>query len=137
MRSEQEAFDALCAYTLARGNAEFIHQLAVDAYKAQHADEGTKPIALTFALITLYLAVEKGWSGKRVQRAHMKLARRKRTWPQFKLPEERGSMTVFDVLEWPAGERDRAIHRWCAAVWAEFADTRPAVVGLLAEFGIV
>jgi hypothetical protein len=126
------------AYTWARGDAAFIHQWAVDAYAAQHADERTKPIGLTFALIGLYLAVEKGWSGKQVQRAHMLLGRRKRAWPSFPLPQDRGSMTILDVLEHREGpERDEAIHRWCRAVWAAFADSRLTIVALLAEYDIV
>jgi hypothetical protein len=131
-------FDTLMAYTWTRGDAGFIHQLAVDAYGAQNAHERTKPIGLTFALIGLYLAVEKGWSGKQVQRAHMLLGRRRRAWPSFALPLDRGSMTIADVLAHREGpERDEAIHRWCRAVWAAFASSRPTIVALLAEYDIV
>ena len=138
MSSRQDALDTLMAYTWARGDTEFIHQLAIDAYGAQNADERTKPIGMTFALIGLYLAVEKGWSGKQVQRAHMLLGRRRRAWPQFDLPQNRGSITILDVLDVPEGpERDRSIHRWCKAVWAAFAGSRPTIVALLAEYGIV
>ena len=48
--SDVEAFDELCAYTLTRGDAEFIHQHVVDTFAAQTANEFTKPITLTFAL---------------------------------------------------------------------------------------
>jgi hypothetical protein len=138
MDSEQEARDALWAYTWARGDAEFIHQLAVDAYGAQHADERTKPIGLTFALIGLYLAVEKGWSGKQVQRLHVLLGRRKHAWRMLALPEERGSVTVLDVVQTPEGvERDQAIHDWCESVWSAFADSRETIIALLAEEGVV
>jgi hypothetical protein len=57
MTPEEDAYHALCSYTLARRDAEFIHQHVVDAYMAQRADERTKPIALTFALVGLYLTV--------------------------------------------------------------------------------
>jgi len=138
MDAGQEALNTLMAYTLARGDDAFIHQLAVDAHRAQSADERTKPIGLTFALVGLYLAVEKGWSGRQVQRAHMLLGRRKRDWPRLLLPAERGSMTVFDVLDGREGpERDEAIHRWCEVVWAAFADNRPTIISLLAEYDIV
>lgn len=49
--SEPAAYDELQAYTLAHGDPAFIHQHVVDAWAAQHADEETKPIALTFALV--------------------------------------------------------------------------------------
>ena len=84
--SEDEAFDLLCAYTLGRGDAAFIHQHAVDAFAAQQADPITKPIKITFALVGLYLLVERRVSGKQVQRIHMQLGRRKHPWPAFTLP---------------------------------------------------
>ena len=51
--SERHAYDELQCYTLARGDLAFIHQHVVDAWAAQHADERTKPIGLTFALVGL------------------------------------------------------------------------------------
>ena len=78
MVSEAEAYDELRAYTLAHGASSFIHQHVVDAFAAQHANASTKPITLTFALVGLYLHVEKGYSGRQVRLTHMKLARSKR-----------------------------------------------------------
>lgn len=75
--SEQHAYHELQCYTLAHGDVEFIHQHVVDVWAAQHADETTKPIGLAFALVGLYLHVERGVSGRQVQRVHMALARRK------------------------------------------------------------
>lgn len=54
----RDAYDELCAYTLTRGDPGFIHQHVVDAFTAQHADETTEPITLTFALVGLYPRVE-------------------------------------------------------------------------------
>lgn len=138
MSSEEDAYNALCGYTLALGDAAFIHQHVVDAFGAQHADEQSKPIKVTFALVGLYLHVEKQWSGKQVQRAHMRLARPKYAWPAFSLPRDRGSLTVVDVMEAPEGpERHRAIHAWCASVWTAFAGSRKTVAELLRRHGIV
>ncbi|HXG53369.1 MAG TPA: DUF5946 family protein, partial [candidate division Zixibacteria bacterium] len=61
--SEQQSYEQLQCYTLGHGGLEFIHQHVVDAWAAQHADEQTKPIRLTFALVGLYLHVERGFSG--------------------------------------------------------------------------
>ena len=98
-------------------------------------DENTKPIAITFALVGLYLHVEQGFSGQQVQRAHMELAREKRTWPRFALPGDPGSMTVVDVVAAPAGaERNRAIHEWCASVWRAFAAEHAIVAELSRQF---
>lgn len=134
--SEGNAYDELQSYTLAHGDRTFIHQHVVDAWAAQHADERTKPIALTFALVGLYLHVEKGFSGRQVQRAHMALARHKRNWPPFALPHRRGAITANLVMaKEPGSERDEAIDAWCASVWEAFRESHQAVVGLLEQYG--
>src|SRR5579871_5906625 len=66
----------LTAYTLTRGNIEFIHQHLVDAYGAQHLVANPRPIGPAFTLIGLYLFCERGYSGRQVQHMHMLLARR-------------------------------------------------------------
>jgi Family of unknown function (DUF5946) len=130
----EEAFNELCGYTLTHTDPSFIHQHVVDAFAAQNADEQTKPIKLTFALIGLCLHVEKQSSGKEVQRAHQFLARRRRSWPHFPLPYDRGSVTAEDVIAVAAGsKRDKAIHNWCVAVWFGFRESRRAVRELLDE----
>lgn len=132
LASERAAYEELQCYTLAHGGATFIHQHVVDAWAAQHADERTKPIGLTFALIGLFLHVEQGFSGHEVQRAHMTLARHRRAWPSFALPSERGSMTAARVMAAPPGpERDRAIDLWCASVWDAFSASRDTVIDLV------
>jgi hypothetical protein len=130
--SEQQAYEELQAYTLTHGDRAFIHQHVVDTWTAQHADEHTKPIGLTFALVGLYLHLEKGFSGRAVQRVHMLLARRKRDWPSFALPHERGAVTARQVMMATAGpDRDRAIEAWCSSVWAAFRDSHGAVAEML------
>ena len=120
--------------TLAHGDPSFIHQHVVDAYTAQCGSESSEPIAIAFALIGLYLAVEEKRSGRDVQRMHMKLAKRRKEWPRFALPRERGAITVSDVLAAPAGERrDDMIRQWCASVWAAWADSHAQVKALLQE----
>jgi len=137
MSAEKAAFDALCGYTLALRDAEFIHQHVVDAFAAQRAEAGTKPITLAFALVGLYLAVEKGRTGREVQQVHTRLARRRRDWPPFQIPQERGSIRVSAVVATPEGaERIEAIRAWCRTVWSAFARNREAVVQLLREYDL-
>ncbi|MFV1988300.1 MAG: DUF5946 family protein [Gemmatimonadota bacterium] len=129
---ERAAYDELQCYTLALGDADFVHQHVVDAWAAQHATEKTKPIGLAFALVGLFLHLEEGLSGRQVQKVHMALARRRQDWPSFALPENRGSVTAVDVMAAPAGpDRDRAIDAWCASVWDAFAASHEAVAELL------
>ena len=137
MGVEEQAIHQLSAYTLNHGDPAFIHQHVVDAYAAQNANETTKPIAITFALAGLYLHVEKQFTGRQVQLAHMKMARNKQPWPSFALPKERGAITEREVLAAPAGpQRDAMIEAWAAAVWAEFRDSRDTVATLLRQHGI-
>jgi hypothetical protein len=131
-QSEQEAYNELSYYTLSHGDPSFIHQYIVDAYAAQHADEKSKPIKVAFALIGLYLHIEKHYSGKEVQIAHMRLARKKKQWPVFDLPAHRGNIDVSDVLRAKSGpERDRAIKEWSASVWEAWSESHAKVADLV------
>jgi hypothetical protein len=112
----------LTAYTLTRGYDEFIHQLAVDTYAAQHVAENARPMGPAFALIGLYLAYEHGYSGRQVQHMHLLLANRSKTWPRFVPPCHTYSMSVLDVIQAPAGEqRDAVLREWGRAVWNAWA----------------
>jgi hypothetical protein len=137
MNSEQDAFHELCGYTLTRGDSAFVHQHVVDAFAAQTADDKTKPVKLTFALVGLYLHIERHFSGREVQRVHMNLGKRKEIWPVIPLPRDRGDVIVADVLAAPEGEsRDRAINLWCGSVWRAFGESRQTVVDLLRANGV-
>ncbi len=127
------AFDQLCCYSLVRGDPAFIHQHVIDAFAAQNALLDDKPIKLTFALVGLYLHVEKGFTGREVQLAHMKLGRIKQRWPTFEIPDERGPINVASVLAAATDQRDSMIHDWCRSVWSTFKDQREKVEQLLED----
>ena len=133
----QEQYTELSYYTLSHPDPSFIHQYAVDAFTAQQADGDTMPIAVAFALIGLYLHVERNQTGKQVQHVHTLLARRRKDWPKFELPQSRGEVSVADVLATaPGPARDAMIDRWCASVWGAYADSREQVMELIrAELG--
>ena len=140
MTSSADAYAELSAYTLAHAlqDPSFLHQHVVDAWMAQNADAGTKPMALTFALVGLYLHLERGFTGRQVQQAHIRLARRPRAWPLIALPSSRGAVTPVDVIAVAAGPaRDRAIDAWCHSVWTEYRSCAPAIVRFLTDAGIV
>lgn len=129
---EQILFYELSCYTQSHPDPLFIHQYIVDAYAAQTADENTKPITITFALIGLYLHVERNFTGKEVQNAHVKLGRYGKKWPSFDLPEFRGEIRVGDVIFVPEGsKRDRCIVEWCRSVWDAYRDSHVKVVNLV------
>lgn len=130
--SLQHHFHKLSFYTLAHPDpVYFIHQHAVDAFAAQTADANTKPIKLTFGLIGLYLFLEKGYTGKQVQNAHVKLSQNKKAWLSLALPAHRGAITVSNVLQAEAGEpRDLMIRKWCESVWAAYENWHQAIAHL-------
>jgi hypothetical protein len=133
MDEDKNLFYELTYYTLAHPDQiYFIHQHAVDAYAAQYANENTKPIAVTFALAGLYLFLEKGYTGKQVQRAHMQMANYKQKWPEFKFPKNRGDITIEAVLACTSGEeRDSMIKKWNASVWQAYVDNHETVRSLV------
>lgn len=136
--SEVAAYHEVCAYTLTHGDAAFVHQHVVDAWAAQHASSTSKPIGVFFALLGLYLHVEHEFTGRAVQKAHMKLAQRPEPWPVGPLPTTRGAVTATDVLAAPPGAaRDAAISRWAASVWATYGHQRDAIDELLRRRGVL
>lgn len=129
--TNQEGYNELALYTLSLRDPEFIHQYVVDAYCAQNADVTTKPIALTFALVGLYLHIEKGYSGRKVQLAHMEMGKNKRKWPVFEIPEDCGDITVHDVLQAKEGsDRDTMIVNWSASVWSAWSGSKKMILDL-------
>lgn len=133
--SNDDHYNQLAFYTLAHPEPSFIHQLVVDAFTAQTANETTKPIAVVFAVIGLYLHIEKGYTGKQVQRAHMHLANKSKTWPHLPLPTAHASICINDVLACePGPARDAMIERWCAAVWQTWHHVRPTIIAIAQKY---
>ncbi|MGE0134104.1 MAG: DUF5946 family protein [Dehalococcoidia bacterium] len=125
-------YDRVLAYTLSLQDSFFLHQIAVDAHMASHLTEEMRPLAGAFSLLGLCLFAERGYSGKRVQLAHVQLAERRREWPRFGTPPESPAMTVLDVLASPPGEsRDEAIREWGRVVWAAWRPEHERVRALI------
>lgn len=136
--TEEEAYHEVSAYTLTLGDRTFIHQHVVDAWAAQHAHAGSKPIGVFFALVGLYLHIEQGFTGRQVQLAHMQLAKQPEPWPAGALPVNRGAITARDVVAAPEGPaRDEMIDAWARSVWAAYAESKDCVVELLRRRGII
>ena len=130
-------FHQLCFYTLAHPDqAYFIHQHAVDAWQVQTASADAKPISIVFGLVGLYLYLEKGYSGKAVQNAHVQLAQRKTLIPNVSLPTQRGDITIADVLQAaPGPARDAMIGQWCQSIWQACTPCHEAIKEYLLRQG--
>ena len=127
MTTESKLFEELSFYTLSHSDSDyFIHQLIVDAFTAQTADKDTKKISLFFSLVGLYLLIEKDYTGKQIQQAHTVLSNYKDYIPEIKLPENRGEITISEVLKSELN-RDEMIKKWCSSVWKEYESSKEEI----------
>jgi hypothetical protein len=126
-------YHQLSARTLSDRDPTFPHQLAVDAYAAQHAGPESKPITTAFALIGLYLVCERGFTGRQAQLVHMFLGRRRQAWPRFQPPQDPGAVTVADALAAADDARNEALRGWAASVWAAWSAHHDRVAELVRE----
>jgi len=135
-KSDQDLYYELTYYTIEHHDKiNFIHQHVVDAYTAQKADDKTKPIAIIFALAGLYLYIEKNYSGKQVQKAHVQMSKNKKAWPVIKLPKQKGEITILKVLETiPGTERDVMIKKWCISVWQAYENSHETIASYVNSF---
>jgi len=130
--ADEDLYNEMAYYTLAHSSPSFLHQHVVDAFTAQHADETTKPIAIVFALIGLYLFLEKDFSGRQVQKAHMQLAKRRKDWPRLQIPREGGRVSIANALAAEPGQaRDAKIREWCVSVWHAWGESRNQIADLV------
>jgi hypothetical protein len=132
-KNGEHYFHELCFYTLGHARQDyFIHQHVVDAWQVQTANPDSKPISVVFGLVGLYLFLEKGFTGRQVQLAHMQLVSNKTAMPPITLPDDRGAITVRDVLQAAEGpDRDTWIKNWCLSVWKAFGDSHVAIADYL------
>jgi|BenlonsequeITSRD_1030534.scaffolds.fasta_scaffold00722_14 hypothetical protein len=114
----RELYHELSAWLMMNQDLGFRAQHAVDAYGAQHSGGVTKNITTAFALIGLYLALEKGFSGRRVQQIHMELARMSIEWPSLEPPAANYAITVADVVRAEEGPaREEMLMEWARCAW--------------------
>jgi hypothetical protein len=115
----QEYFNELAFFTLNLNDECFVHQYVVDVYTCQYADNNTKPISLTFALVGLYLYIEKGYTGREVQKFHTLMSKNKIAWPNFTLASYQTLLVdISSVLACTSiNERIELIEKWCIGVW--------------------
>jgi len=114
-------FTNLSGYTLSNNNEQFIHQLIVDAYSAEHAGGCTKNITVMFALIGLYLVVERNYTGRQVQLLHMRIP--KQNWPYLEPPKHTASIKINDVVNAKTNsQKELLIYRWVSDVWDSWAE---------------
>ena len=106
------------------------HQTTVDAYAAQHVGPATRPLSVWFALNTLYLVLERGFTGVQGREAHGHLATTlpRETWTALPLPDGRGEVTVLDVAVAGTPEDLAAqVEAWGRSVWGAWSHVHDLV----------
>jgi hypothetical protein len=115
------------------------HQLAVDAYAAQHAPPeipgDLAPIGVAYALVGLHLALDRGLPGVQVRAAHQRMGRPDASWPPLPAPAGRGAMTVFNVaaaglMIGSVAGHAQAVRAWAASVWQAWSAQHVPVAAL-------
>ena len=82
--------------------------------------------------LLVYLYIEKKYSGRQVQLAHIQMSKNKKKWPTINLPKQRGDISISDVMNASPGEdRDSMIRKWCITVWQAFSDSHEIVAALI------
>jgi len=116
-----ERYQQLSFFTLSQNYTEFIHQLIVDAYGAQHSGPTTKSIRTIFSLIGLCLVTENNFTGRQVQKVHSIIP--KQQWQKLTAPTVPVTFTVADVLNSGSDEeRIMAIKKWGRSEWERWEE---------------
>jgi hypothetical protein len=117
------------------------HQLAVDAYAAQHAPRDQSadvpPIGVAYALVGLHLALDRGVAGVEVRAAHQRMGKPDASWPRLPAPPSTGAVTVFDVavagaMVGSVAGHAEAVRAWAESVWKAWV-SRHTEVAVLAD----
>jgi hypothetical protein len=94
-----------------------VHQLTVDAYAVQHAGGRHPDKSVCVHLTGLHLVLERGIPPAEVPRRFQRLAERT-IWPHLDPPNDRSSLTVFDVALAESPElHASSVREWAAQVW--------------------
>ena len=130
LHAETVGFELLHAARLGR-----LHQLTVDAYGAAHAGPPTGARYVTYSLVGLCLALERGATGDEVRAFHSRMGPPVPTWPSFDPPKRRSRLTVADVAAAGASAgstegHEELVRRWAADVWASWSDRHAEVRAL-------
>lgn len=97
-----------------------LHRLTVDAYAVQHPgiDCPQARNSVGIHLSRLYLILERGWSIQRANDAMVAITAKKRTYPWVTPPNNRGAITVQDVLKSQnSSDHLHAVENWAKSAW--------------------
>jgi hypothetical protein len=97
-----------------------MHRLTVDAYAVQHPGEDTSQArnSVGIHLSRLALILVRGWPIERANNAMVAISAMKMHYPWLTPPQNRGELTVREVLQARnSAEHHVAVRRWAKSVW--------------------
>ncbi len=98
-----------------------VHQLTVDTYAVQHAGGQHPDKSVCIHLVGLHLMLERGIAPVKVSPLLQRLTMRA-NWPHLDPPEERASITVYDVALADSPQTHvLRVREWAAAVWSAWS----------------
>jgi Family of unknown function (DUF5946) len=107
-----------------------VHQVLVDAYAAQHAGGSSRREvqSVSLCLMTLCLFVEDGVDPAQGPALHKEMVAHRPDFTWLAPPDQRGLMTVADVLSArDADEHRRLVREWGREVWRAWAPHHPTI----------
>ena len=84
---------------------DFDHQYLVDIFCCETYAPETKPISIAFALVGLYLFLEKDFSWKLIQNFHKHLSKQNIILPQISIHIKNPEFLIEDMIKLPINER--------------------------------
>jgi hypothetical protein len=127
-------FHTLAGIHFDEADASFKHQIAIDCYGAQHIGGPSKPVTAVYALVGLCLHVERGFSGRQIQAAHMLLARTRSNWPTLSAPATHYRVTVdMVVAAGCASSRAQQLEAWAVCTWEAWRNEQQWVRNIIRD----
>ena len=107
-----------------------LHRLSVDAYAVQHpgvnGPQARNSVGIHLSRLSLIL--ERGWPIERANDAMLAITAKKRHYPWLTPPEQRGEITVKDVLAARGPEEhETEVTLWAESVWRAWAEHHATV----------
>ncbi|WP_298819519.1 DUF5946 family protein [uncultured Chloroflexus sp.] len=99
---------------------ETVHRLTVDTYAVQHPGKPSRQSiqSVNTHLISLYLVLENGYTGKEATRAIRNVLTYANKFVWLEPPVPNGQITVLDVVKaQDIAAHQELVHKWARSVW--------------------
>jgi uncharacterized protein DUF5946 len=111
-----------------------VHQLTVDSYAVQHPGGRHPDKSVAVHLSGMHLMLDRGVAPTTATRLLQRLADSRPDWPHFPPPENRGFLTIGDVVRSGSLEAHvESVRKWAREVWGTWAPRHAEVARFVAR----